>query len=150
MKNKMVIFISFIFIIISCEKEKRDENNIFKVLNIKTYDKYLKNGYTIQKGNLGMLEKEFNDYSINLEFYDDEVYTKSWVFKINDSISIEDNLKKIALKYGLVFHHVKKQDSINYTLSAMKNNIFLYGVISIRNDYKPLNNIYLSYPYPQY
>lgn len=128
---KRIIII--VFLVCSCSKFYEQTNDILEVTSIKEYHEYLQDSFHRIPVDVLMLEKNMNEFTINVEFSNDlkKLYLKRWIFELDDSLSIEDNLKGILIDYDMnLVSPLCLIDTSTYSFSILtKQNVLLQGNI---------------------
>jgi hypothetical protein len=130
----------FIFILLliftSCTQKVEVNGSDTELLNtvfLDDYHDYINSGYVRVPVDIILVEKPLKDVKIQIEFKDDlkSIRSKTWVFQIDNSLSIEENLSKLISNNDVdLVSPLCSIDSGYYFFNVVtKSNILLQGKV---------------------
>jgi len=143
----------FLLLFLSCNHNNNEKKDFIDHLNIKeakSYNDYVNEGYSRIAVDVIVLEKKMKGFDLNIEYDDDlkTVQLKRWIFDVNNSMSLEENLTKIidAYNLNLITPLCSIDSSYSFFNVKTKDNLVLLGKVLNDGYSKSINFIY----YPPY
>lgn len=100
MTTKVLCIITLI--LLCCCQGKISEYSYIDVTEVFSYQEYLDQSFERAKEYILILEKDMGDFVLEVEFSDiDSIYSKTWVFDIDTSVSYSENIYNIAYSLDL-------------------------------------------------